>query len=149
MVKLIEATKKDLNLIVKFLKEMAEDTQEFGFDEKITAKSVEASFDEMVHWFLFYDDNNKPFGTCYCQHLHNYWRLEKRFYLGGFYITPNLRGKGNFELLNKQFKEWVIQHNGVQIYGHVHEDNQRSLKACAKIGLKEIEYKLCVNHWGD
>ncbi len=147
MTKLLEATKDDLNTIVSLLHDMAEETKEIGVDKEIFKSAVLSSFDEHVHWFLFVDENNEPFGTCYCQSVHNYWRLEKRFYLGGFYIRPTHRGKGAFRALNTQLKEWVSQNGGTQIYVHIHDSNEQSLGSFKTIGFEPIEYGLYVNHW--
>jgi RimJ/RimL family protein N-acetyltransferase len=103
-----------------------------------------------VHWFLFYDENNNvPFGTCYMQSVHNYWRVEKRFYLGGFYISPRYRGNGRFKKLYVLLKKWVSDNGGSQIYVHINERNAKSLAAFKAVGLEEIDYKLLADHWSE
>ena len=99
-----QAKKSDVSTIIQFLKEMNDETKEFNFDKKLFTQSVTNSFDENVHWFLFMDERKTPFGLCYLQSVHNYWRLEKRFYLGGFYITSSHHKKGYFKTLNQQQK---------------------------------------------
>ena len=144
-----EAASTDVALIVRFLSEMQEELQEFKLDPQIATQSITESFKENVHWFLFVDENEQAFGTCYMQSLHGYWRLGKRYYLGGFYIAPSHRGKGRFRELNRQLKEWVTQHNGVQIFAFIHKDNEKSLQSFAAVDLNATEYLLCKNHWGN
>ena len=128
---------------------MNDETKEFDFNVKLFTQSVKNSFDESVHWFLFMDEKNEPFGLCYCQSVHNYWRLEKRFYLGGFYITPSHRKKGYFKTLNQQLKQWASDNHGVQIYAHIHEDNDHSQQSFTAAGFEKIDYALFANHWGE
>ena len=144
-----EADKSDVEQIVVFLKAMSDELEEFHFNEAIVKESVTASFSENTYWFLFIDEDGNPFGTCYLQSVHNYWRLEKRFYLGGFFILPSHRGKGLFRLMNQKLVDWAKDHGGVQIYAHIHKDNQKSLSTFEAVGLEKVDYRLCVNHWGD
>lgn len=148
MIKLKEATKSDVKTIIKFLKEMNDETKEFEFNNFQFTQSVEKSFDENVNWFLFYNEIENPFGLCYCQSVHNYWSIKKRFYLGGFYIYPTHRKKGHFRELNKQLKQWVTKNNGVQIYTHINKDNEHSSESFKSVDFEEIEYDLYANHWG-
>ena len=144
-----QAKKSDVSTIIQFLKEMNDETKEFNFDKKLFTQSVTNSFDENVHWFLFMDERKTPFDLCYLQSVHNYWRLEKRFYLGGFYITSSHRKKGYFKTLNQQLKDWANDNHGVQIYVHINEHNQHSIDTFTAAGFKKIEYDLFVNHWGE
>ena len=144
-----QTTKSDTPNIINFLKEMNDETKEFEFNPELFTQSVTNSFDENVHWFLFIDENQTPFGLCYLQSVHNYWRLEKRFYLGGFYIAPSHRKKGHFKTLNQQLKDWANDNHGVQIYAHINEHNQHSIDAFTSAGFEKIEYDLYVSHWGE
>lgn len=144
-----KASENDLCKIVEFLSDMSEELGELDFDKNICRLSVSNSFKENVHWFLFVDENGLPFGTCYMQSLHNYWRMEKRFHLGGFYILPSHRGQGRFRNINSQLKYWAESQNGVQIYAHIHKDNEKSLGAFESVGLIDEGYCLRINHWGD
>ena len=98
-------------------------------------------------WFLFVDENSQLFGTCHLQCVHSYWRLGRRYYLGAFYIAPSHRGRGYFKQINQQLKEWVVAHGGIQIYCHIHKDNEKSLKTFETVGMDVVEYVLCRNHW--
>ena len=146
---LVEAASDDASVITAFLQNMSDELEEFtSFNISAVKANVIASFNENVHWFLFHDETGTPFGTCHLQSLHNYWRSEKRFYLGGFYIAPSHRGTGRFKDINQQLRDWATSHNGVQIYAHIHEDNKKSLQTFESVGLSKIEYALCANHWG-
>lgn len=142
------ATADDIETIVSLLSAMQDEVKELELDKDVVKKSVLRSMDELVTWFLFVDENEKVFGTCYLQSVHGYWSLERRYYLGGFYIVPDHRKQGRFKELNRLLKEWTIQHDGTQIYCHIHEDNARSLGAFGTVDMAPVEYKLCVNHWG-
>ena len=147
--KVREATEEDVDTIVSFLADMQEEVQEIEIRPEITKASISRALKENVFWFLFIDENGQPFGTCHLQSVHAYWRTQKRYYLGGFYIAPSHRGQGRFREINKLLRTWVVDHDGVQIYAHIHKDNQKSLKAFETAGLESTEYLLCVNHWGD
>jgi len=150
MTKLVEATIDDLDQIVSFLVEMTLELKEFKPKSKDLIKvSVQNSFGDNVNWFLFKDENNNSFGTCYLQSVHNYWRIEKRFYLGGFYITPTHRKQKRFIPLCNLLKEWATNNGGVQIYNHIHKDNEQSINAFEKAGYSVDKYILCCNHWGN
>lgn len=141
--RLVEVTHSDVAVVVSLLHDMQQEVAEVGFDEHIYTQAITQSLAENVAWFLFYDENNVPFGTCYLQSVHNYWRMEKRFYLGGFYIAPSYRGQGRFKEIYAQLAGWVNLHGGIQIYAHIHQDNQKSLDVFNAVGLEPIEYKLC------
>lgn len=150
MTKLVEATIDDLDQIVSFLTAMTSELEEFSpKSEDLIRTSIKNSFADNVHWFIFHDEENKPFGTCYLQSVHNYWRLEKRFYLGGFYFAPTHRKQKRFLPLCDQLKKWATNKGGVQIYNHIHQDNKQSIEAFGKAGYSVDEYLLCCNHWGD
>ena len=147
--RLVQATPDDVNVIVKLIMDMSDELQEFSPEPSIVKESIAKSFSENVFWFLFHDDAGVPFGTCYMQSVHNYWRLEKRFYLGGFYIAPAQRGRGYFKALNGQLLSWVKDQGGIQIYAHIHKDNQKSIQAFQSVGMEELDYRLYAHHWGD
>lgn len=142
---LIEAKEADASLVIKLITDMQAEIGEVQADKDIYTKSIVQSFSENVHWFLFLNENdNLPFGVCYLQSVHNYWRLEKRFYLGGFYISPNYRGNGSFKKIYALLRKWVLDNGGIQIYAHIHEKNAKSLAVFKAVGLNEVEYKLLV-----
>ncbi len=146
--KLKIALDSDVDTIVSLLSDMQSEVREVEIDKNITKESVSRSLKEHVYWLLFEDEKQNIFGTCYLQSVHNYWQIEKRFYLGGFYIVPSHRKQGRFKELNRQLKEWAIDRGGVQIYCHIHENNEESLNAFAAVNIRQTEYKLCVHHWG-
>jgi RimJ/RimL family protein N-acetyltransferase len=143
-----EANSSEIDIIVSLLAEMQNELKELELNPESVFHSIAEAMKENVHWFLFVDEDNKIFGTCYLQSVHNYWQVEKRYYLGGFYIKPSHRAKGRFRELNQLLKQWAVDHNGVQIYCHIHQDNQKSLASFGAIEIRPTEYKLCVNHWG-
>ena len=100
-----ESNATDILVIVEFLTDMRGELKELKFSKQTAIEAVSKSLVEIVHWFLFYDEYDRPFGTCHLQSLFNYWRLKKRFYLGGFYISPSHRGKGRFKEINNQLKK--------------------------------------------
>lgn len=148
LVRIKEAHVSDVSQIVDFLSAMQIELNEFDFDRQIFEQSITGSFEENVNWFLFVDENDQIFGTCHLQCVHSYWRLGRRYYLGAFYIIPSHRGCGYFKKINTQLKDWVIARGGVQIYCHIHKDNEKSIKTFESVGMDEVEYVLRVNHWG-
>lgn len=145
--KLKLATTHDVDKIVSLLKNMQEEIKELQLDDNVVRQSVLRSINEHVYWFLFEDEHQNVFGTCYLQSVHNYWSIKRRYYLGGFYIAPSHRKQGRFKELNKLLKNWAIEHDGVQIYCHIHEDNNHSLKSFETADILPTEYRLCVHHW--
>jgi RimJ/RimL family protein N-acetyltransferase len=144
-----QATEDDVDSLVGFLMEMQNELRELDLDPVVTRQSILNGLKENVFWFLFVDEAGKAFGTCYLQSLHNYWRVERRYYLGGFYIAPSHRGQGHFRVLNGLLKDWAESHDGIQIYCHIHEDNIKSLQSFASVGVEATEYNLCVHQWRD
>lgn len=140
MVQLKEATYDDAETLAGFITAMADELCYVDYDQEKARRSIASSFNENVHWFLFLDEEQKPFGTCHCQSLYNYWREEKRFYLGAFYISPEYREKGRFKLLNAQLQNWVSARGGVEIYAHIHKDNEKSLASFASVGMAQTDY---------
>jgi RimJ/RimL family protein N-acetyltransferase len=137
----------DADVIVSLLSAMQDEVKELQLDKKIVKESILRALNEHVYWFLFKDENDVVFGTCYLQSVHNYWSQGKRYYLGGFYISPSHRKQGRFREINHLLKNWVIEHDGVQIYCHIHEDNEHSLGAFGAVDMKPTEYCLCAHHW--
>lgn len=145
MVKLVKATKKDIPKLIDFLGEMTTETGEIGFDRKVYEKKCLQSFTDSkynVNWFLFYDANGKVFGTCHTFSLFNYWRMEDRYYVGGFYIQPNFRGKGYFKILIKQIKEWGDNNGASSLCAFIHEGNKTSIKSFESVGFESGEYSI-------
>lgn len=149
MIKLKTATQSDIDTIVLFLKDMTNETKDVDFNKDIFTKSITKSLQENVHWLLFIDEHNKAFGTCHCQSVHNYWSTKKRFHIGGFYISPSHRKKGYFRKINQELKNWAIEHNGIQIYCHINENNTHSSESFKAVGFEKIEYDIYMNYWGD
>lgn len=141
------ASDSDIETIVSLLCDMQDEVKELKLDKDIVRQSVLRSMSELVCWFIFIDEKEKVFGTCYLQSVHNYWTTKRRYYLGGFYIAPSHRKQGRFKELNQQLKEWAIKHDGVQIYCHIHEDNDHSLNSFSSVGMLPTEYKYCVHYW--
>ena len=133
--KLHLATSSDIETIIPFLSAMQDEVKELELDKEIVKQSILRSM------------NDKVFGTCYLQSVHSYWSMGQRYYLGGFYIAPSHRKKGRFKELNQLLKEWATEHDGIQIYCHIHEDNEHSLNAFGAVDILPTEYKLCVHHW--
>lgn len=143
------AADEDVNTVVDFLMAMQSELKELSIEPDVARQAVKQSLRENVYWFIFHDENQQPFGVCHLQSIHNYWRLEKRFYLGGFYIAHTHRRQGRFKELYDLIKHWVISQNGVQIYTHIHRHNKRSIEKFMSVDMEEIEYRLFVDHWGD
>lgn len=137
------AALEDVPIIVGLLGQMQTELDELDFDSDVVSQSVERSLSEHVHWFLFLDEHNAPFGTCHLQSVHNYWSMKRRYYLGGFYIAPTHRKQGRFRSIYDQLEEWAKDHDGSQIYCHIHQDNKKSLQTFDSVGIKKIEYALC------
>lgn len=144
-----EVGAEDTPSVVSLLFQMQEEVAELSLNRDVVTQSVSESIKENVTYFLFLDEKNEIFGTCYLQPVHNYWNTGKRYYLGGFYILPSHRGAGRFRVINGLLKDWASSHGGIQIYSHIHEDNQKSLQAFGSVDMKPVEYRLCVHHWGD
>ena len=137
---LIEATEKDAETIVRFLRDMVLEVGEFPPEAVACIPSaVQRSFQEKVQWFLFMDEKGEPFGTCYCQSLFSYWSEKQRFYFGAFYVAPPHRGKGSMQAIYAQLKDWAKSKNGFQLCCLIHEDNLQSQKAFAKAGCEHLD----------
>lgn len=147
-VKIRNIEHRDIPTVVDLLGRMQEELQELDLNRETVKKAIAEAINEHVYWFLFEDSEGVPFGTCYLQSVHSYWQVEKRYYLGGFYLLPTYRGKGLFREIYTLLQKWAVQHDGVQIYAHIHKDNEKSLKAFASVGHEPVEYELHVNHWG-
>jgi RimJ/RimL family protein N-acetyltransferase len=148
-VRIRHAEVADVPLIVSLLSDMQDELGDVHAGQAVLTQSVcEAVNEGVVHWFLFYEaQSTTPFGICYLQSVHNYWRLTKRFYLGGFYITPAKRGQGRFRQVYAALKDWVKANNGTQIYAHIHEDNHKSQNAFTAMGMEKAEYLFYVDDW--
>lgn len=137
------AISEDVPIIVTLLRQMQTELNEVDFDSDVVSQSVDRSLTEHVHWFLFIDEDNVPFGTCHLQSVHNYWSIKRRYYLGGFYITKTHRKQGRFRSIYTQLEDWAKTHDGSQIYCHIHQNNEKSLQTFDSVGVKKIEYALC------
>ncbi len=140
--KLVEITDQDIDTVIKLQADREKEAQEEELVEAIAKKTISQSLKENVHWFLFLDENDTPFGTCFMQSLHQYWLIEKRFYLSGFYISPEYRGKGHFKNINKQIEKWVKSHGGIEVFVYIRENNTKSLNSFTSIGLEEVKFRV-------
>lgn len=147
-VRIVQATPKDIDDLVALLQAMSDELEEVAFDSSVVRASVLQALEENVHWFLFKAEKNEIVGTCYLQSVHNYWRLERRFYMGGFYLVPSFRGQGHLRAVYGLLQNWVQDHGGVQIYAHINKGNSHSLGAFGALGLEPCDLLLCVHHWG-
>lgn len=146
--RLFPATVANASLICAYLADLAVESRDLDFQPDVVAKKILHSFNENVYWFIFYDADGEPFGVCYCQSVHNYWRSQNRFYVGGFYIAPTHRGQGHFRHLIRQLKSWAKDYHGVQLYAHIHDTNEQSRRAFTGAGFEKIDYSLFALHWG-
>jgi RimJ/RimL family protein N-acetyltransferase len=136
-------TPADVPTVVQLLCDMQDEVQELELDPEIVASSLKNALMDQVTWFLFLDEHHKPFGTCYLESIHNYWSIKKRFYVGGFYIAPTHRGQGRFRTINTLLDAWIDDHNGYQIFAHIHKDNHKSLGAFGAVSLSDNDYVVC------
>ena len=146
---LILATPNDTPFIISFLSKMRDELGELDTTDAVMSEAVQRSFSEQVKWFLFKDETGAYFGTCYLQSVHSYWSAQKRYYLGGFYILPEYRGQGRFGDLNKQLKNWVEQNNGIQIFAHIHKDNEKSKESFESVEFEPTDYIYYARYWGE
>lgn len=93
MLKIKEINQDDIDLVIGLLETMQNELQEFDFNSALVKDVILRDISNGVKWFLF-QENDTVIGTCHMQYLHNYWRIEKRYYLGGFYLRPEYRAKG-------------------------------------------------------
>jgi RimJ/RimL family protein N-acetyltransferase len=126
---------------------MQNELKEVSIDPAICHAAITRSLDESVHWFLFVKDDGQAIGTCHLQSVHRYWGMERRYYLGSFYLTLESRGRGYFKDIYSQLKEWVSARGDNQIYCHIQKDNEKSIGAFEAVGMQEVDYILRVDHW--
>lgn len=137
------ATRDDAPALARYLKAMQDEIQEQGeISLAYLTQSVTESFALPVHWFLFADETGAPFGTCHLVSVYNYWRPDKRFYIGGFFIDPRERGKGRVREIYPQLRAWAEANDGYELYAHIHKDNEQSKAAFGGAGLKELPWRL-------
>ncbi|PCI01506.1 MAG: hypothetical protein COB76_01160 [Alphaproteobacteria bacterium] len=146
MLKIIKAQEDNIDTVVNLLEAMQQELEEFDFQKDTVKEVILSDIPKGVDWFLFqYGD--VIIGTCHLQYLHNYWRKQKRYYLGGFYLLPEYRQKGYFKKIYALLKEWAKNNNGIQIYCHIYEGNDLSLGAFKSVGMKDEGYRLMIDHW--
>lgn len=144
------ANNTDVPRIIALLSSMRDEVGDVTASAEVMTQAVMEGLTENVRWFLFYDDqSDQPFGTCHLQSVHNYWHLQKRYYLGGFYIVPEKRGQGRFRQIYAALKDWVKAHNGAQIYAHINDANHKSQNAFMAMGMEKTEYRLYADYWED
>lgn len=144
-----QATIDDVNIIVDFLCAMQNEIDELPLDKELCRQSVTEAINSHVHYFLFTDETGEIFGTCFMQTVHNYWRLKKRFYLGGLYIQPCHRGQGYYKKTIANLKEWAMARNGMGIYAYIHHENEKSLGAAASVNMNPIDWHMCFKYFDD
>ena len=150
MPQLVEAQVSDASLIASLLKKMSEETEEFGSLgmedlEKIIHRAIEDHTNGTT-WFYFQEKNEK-FGCCYLQNVHIYWRSELCHYLGGFYIQPELRGRGYFHEMNRQLNEWMDAKGTGEVFIMIHEENEKSVQSFKKEGYERVFYNTYIRGW--
>lgn len=126
------------------------ENEEFSLKQDTVRTAVGRSLESepWVQWFLFLsDDESEILGLCHMQAVHNYWRAGHRYYLGGYFIRPEYRGKGVFRQSMEALKQWASERNGVQIFVHIHDENEKSSGAFSHLGFRKDENSLYCWQW--
>ncbi len=139
-----EATRKDIQIITDFQKQMAVETEHLFLKTEIVEKGVSAVFKNIYRGQYYVVEIEDEIIACL---LTTYewsdWRNSYVIWIQSVYVLPNYRGKGVFKFMYNHIKGIVKskkKYSGIRLY--VDKLNINAQKVYQKLGMNGKHYKL-------
>jgi N-acetylglutamate synthase-like GNAT family acetyltransferase len=138
-----QATRNDIDIIVRFNSEMAHETENIILSQQILTKGVTAVFDDSAKGFYIVAECD---GTVVGQAMITYewsdWRNAIVWWIQSVYILPDYRKSGVFRSIFEQIKSLAKESNACGLRLYVDRSNIIAKKAYKNLGMEESHYDL-------
>ena len=138
-----QATRNDIDIIVRFNSEMAYETENIILSQQKLVKGVTAVFDDSTKGFYIVAECD---GTVVGQAMITYewsdWRNAIVWWIQSAYILPDYRKIGVFRSIFEQIKLLAKESNACGLRLYVDKDNIIAKKAYKNLGMEESHYDL-------
>lgn len=144
MIRIKEANKSDIPLIIDFQIDMARETEKLELNRETLSKGVEAIFDANYkgkYYIAEYDGQTA--GMLMTTFEWSDWRAATVLWIQSVFVKPAFRKKGVYSALYQHVQKIVKQnpnYGGIRLY--VDQGNQQAIKVYEKAGMDGGHYKL-------
>lgn len=141
-IKVRYATAAEASRIADFNRKMALETEGLELNETTAMGGVVALMGHPERGFYLVAEADGAMAGCLLvTHEWSDWRNKMFWWLGSFYVKPELRGRGVYAALYAKAEELAAKEGnvcGFRIY--VHKSHQPSQEVCRNLGMVEKEY---------
>ena len=145
MITIRNATKADINSIVEFQINMAEETENLTLHEDVIGPGVEAVFNDHNKGKYFIAESGDDIaGSLLITYEWSDWRNGTVIWIQSVYVKGEYRGKGIFKEMYQHIKNLVVENSekykGIRLY--VDKTNISAQKVYEKVGMNGNHYQL-------
>ena len=143
-IKVRHATAAEASRITEFNRKMALETEGLALNETTTMAGVVALIGHPERGFYLVAEADGVLAGCLlvtCEWSD--WRNKMFWWLGSFYVRPEMRGRGVYAALYAKVEELAARDGhicGLRLY--VHKDNSQAQQVYRGLGLEEKEYRV-------
>lgn len=145
MIEIRDARKSDINSIVEFQINMAEETENVILHEDVILPGVEAVFgDHHKGRYFIAEYEGDIAGSLLITYEWSDWRNGKVLWIQSVYVKNEYRGKGIFKLMYRHIQKLIETnpdlYKGIRLY--VDKTNVAAQKAYNSVGMNGEHYQL-------
>ena len=138
------ATRDDLNTLVKYNAAMAKETEGKTLDLELLSKGVSAVLDrDNLGFYLMAEVDCRPVGQLMITTEWSDWRNGYFWWIQSVYVERPQRSQGVFSAMYAAVKEAAAQQDkvcGIRLY--VEKENERAQRTYLKLGMTETAYRI-------
>jgi GNAT superfamily N-acetyltransferase len=139
MVEIRYASRKDVSVILQFIKELAEYEKEPLAVEATEAILEESIFDKKQAKVILLEENNESVGFALYFFNFSTWRGKAGLYLEDLYVRPQYRGKGYGKMLLSYLAKQAVELDCPRFEWIVLDWNKPSIDFYKAMGAKPLD----------
>jgi GNAT superfamily N-acetyltransferase len=139
MVEIRYASRKDVSVILQFIKELAEYEKEPLAVEATEAILEESIFDKKQAKVILLEENNESIGFALYFFNFSTWRGKAGLYLEDLYVRPQYRGKGYGKMLLSYLAKQAVELDCPRFEWIVLDWNKPSIDFYKAMGAKPLD----------
>jgi GNAT superfamily N-acetyltransferase len=142
-IKIRHGIKSDIDIIVRFNKEMAYETEGISLDQEKLNDGVKAVFEhDTKGFYIVAECDGNLVGQAMITYEWSDWRNAIYWWIQSVYVLPEYRKVGVFRSIFEQIKSMANKSNVCGLRLYVDRDNKIAKKAYQNLGMCESHYDL-------
>jgi RimJ/RimL family protein N-acetyltransferase len=134
----------DLGQLVEFTLLEANEAEGISKNREIVRKGIRTALEDesvAVYWVIE-DSQNELIGNISVVKEWSNWNAGYYWWIQSMYIKPEHRGRGLMKELIQTVKKSARQGKALDLRLYVHKNNERAIKAYAKSGFTDSDYRI-------